>query len=88
MDRKETAREEFGASEGQKIVERHREKLLNTVEVLMEQMNMMYFFERIKETFIEPNLDELYKLMARCLKLYQMISDFMNIFSMLDRFYE
>ena len=77
------ARQEFERREGKKIVSLHRDKLLKTVKVLMEQMNMMYFYERIKEGFSEPSLDELYRLMARCLKLYQMINDFMRIFSLL-----
>lgn len=46
----------------------------------MNQMNMMYYFEKLKiqfnrfeETKTRPGISHLEKLMSRCLKLYQMI---------------
>ena len=53
-------------------------------------MNMMYFFEKIKLSFKEfeqpgnrPNIVHLEKIMTRCLKLYQMIDNFMKIFKLI-----
>jgi len=48
---------------------------MHTLEVLMNQMNMMYFLEKIKMMFfnLNPTLIHLKKLMSRCLKLYHTI---------------
>ena len=50
----------------------------------------MYFFEKIKLSFKEfeepgnrPNIVHLEKIMTRCLKLYQMIDNFMKIFKLI-----
>ena len=61
--------------EGKQIIEKYYKKTMRTVEVLMNQLNMMYFLERIKLALAgeEIDLDVLIKLMGRCLKLYDMI---------------
>ena len=52
----------------------------------------MYFFEKIKLSFKEfeqpgntPKLVHLEKMMTRCLKLYQMIDNFMKIFDLIKK---
>lgn len=39
---------EFAENEGVAIIEKHWEKTVNTLRALMNQMNMMYFFEKLK----------------------------------------
>ena len=60
---------------------------MHTLEVLMNQMNMMFYWERLKFYFDnnDPSLDVLYKLMSRILKLYIMIDNFMKIFRMIKK---
>ena len=79
--------EEFDESEGVTILNKHFEKTMHTLEVLMNQMNMMFYWERLKYFFDnnEPTLDILYKLMSRILKLYIMIDNFMKIFKMIKK---
>lgn len=72
----ENSLEEFSANEAQKIIEENFSKTMETMEVLMNQMNMMYHWEKVKIGFIEQEsitLDDVEKLLMRCLKLYKMI---------------
>lgn len=55
-------------------------------------MNMMYFYEKLKIKITEltkngrkPSLVHLEKIMSRCLKLYQMIDNFMKIFNLIKQ---
>ena len=59
---------------------------MHTLEVLMNQMNMMYHWEKLRFYFLEnePTIEALTKLMSRILKLYHMIDNFMKIFKMLE----
>ena len=68
------------------ILEDNFDKILVTVEILMNQLNMMYYWERLRIYFQnnEPTLESLAKLINRCLKLYQMIDNFMKIFKMIE----
>jgi len=38
---------EFAENEGVAIIDKHWEKTVNTLRALMNQMNMMYFFEKL-----------------------------------------
>lgn len=60
---------------------------MHTLEILMNQMNMMFYWERLRLYFVdkEPTLDILEKLMSRVLKLYQMIDNFMKIFKLIRK---
>jgi hypothetical protein len=56
----------------------------------MNFMNMMYYYEKLKLKIDElvaygntPSLIHLEKIMSRCLKLYQMIDNFMKIFKLI-----
>ena len=51
--------EEFIEKEGQVILKKHTSKTLHTLEVLMNQMNMMYYWEKIRLHFLNktPTLD-------------------------------
>lgn len=62
-------------------------KTMHTLEVLMNQCNMMYYFEKIATKYggIELNLDQLEKLMSRCLKQYTLIDSFINIFKLIHK---
>lgn len=64
---------------------------MNTLEHLMNLMNMMYYFQKLQlqfhelyETGKQPTLIMLEKVMQRCFKLYQMIDDFMKIFKLIE----
>jgi len=48
---------------------------------------MMYYWVRLKAYFNErrPTLEQLAKLMQRCLKLYQMIDSLMKIFALIRK---
>ena len=54
----------------------------------MTHLNMTYFWLRIKLFFSgrDPELEELSKLLNRCLKLYACISDIMQIFKLIKKF--
>ena len=43
--------EEFNENEGHAIVLKHWAKTVNTLQKLMNTMNMMYFFEKLKLQF-------------------------------------
>ena len=61
---------------------------METMEVLMNQMNMMYHWEKVKLGFMEQEsigLEDVEKLLMRCLKLYKMIDQFINIFKLIDK---
>ena len=84
------SQEEFNITEGQAILEKHWDKTLHTLEVLMTHTNMMYFFEKVKLEFdklqkhgIMPTLVHLEKVMNRCFKMYQLIDTFMKIFKLI-----
>ena len=86
----ENNNEEFNLNEGYAIIVKHWSKTVETLQTLMCNMNMMYYFERLKLKFkqferpgVMPSLIHLGKLMRRCLKLYQMIDSFMNIFKLI-----
>lgn len=51
---------------------------MHTIEVLMNQLNMMYYLEKIRLIFVdeEPTIAHLTKLMMRCTKLYDSINQF------------
>ena len=69
--------EEFNETEGQTIIEKHWSKTVHTLEVLMNQMNMMYYFHKLRLQIEQyeapgkrPSLMALEKIMNRCFKLY------------------
>ena len=78
---------EFQEKEGISILDKHFGKVMHTLEILMNQMNMMFYWERLRLYFVdkEPTLDILEKLMSRVLKLYQMIDNFMKIFKLIRK---
>mmetsp|Transcript_8523 Transcript_8523/g.13124 ORF Transcript_8523/g.13124 Transcript_8523/m.13124 type:complete len:202 (-) Transcript_8523:47-652(-) len=80
-------KEEFMKVEGVRIVNKHSKKTLNTLEILLQQLNMMYYWVRLKVYFDEhnPTLEQLAKLMQRCVKLYMMIDTFMKIFMLISK---
>jgi hypothetical protein len=69
--------EEFSQVEGVAIIQKHWVKTVDTLKKLMNQMNMMYFYEKLRVKISEltrggqqPSLIHLEKIMSRCLKLY------------------
>ena len=86
----EHTKQEFDEVEGRDVIAKHWTKVLLTYQRLMNQMNMMYFYERVKLKIAHlekpgnrPRIAHLEKLMGRCLKLYHMIDQFMNIFKLI-----
>ena len=77
---------DFLANEGAMIIDKHFLRVMRTLEILMNQLNMMFYWERLRYYFLEhePKIDDLHKLMSRILKLYQMIDHFMKIFKMME----
>ena len=73
--------------ESKVILDRHYKKTMHTVEVLMNQLNMMYYLEKIRLMFAdqEPTVGQLAKIMSRCLKLYQQMDQFIKIFKLIDK---
>ena len=51
----------------------------------MSQMNMMYYFEKLRRKINNPSTEQLLKLIKRCIKLYQMIDSFINIFKLISK---
>ena len=58
---------------------------MKTLNVLMSQMNMMYYFEKLRRKINNPSTEQLLKLIKRCIKLYQMIDSFINIFKLISK---
>jgi hypothetical protein len=60
---------------------------MHTMEVLMSQINLMYYCEKVRLDFAdkEPNLEQLEKLMSRTLKTYYAIDSFCNIFKLIHK---
>lgn len=54
----------------------------------MTNLNMNYFWIRIRVFFAnrDPVLEEIQKLLNRCLKLYACINDIMKIFKLIEKF--
>lgn len=71
----------------QSILDAHFEKTMLTIEALFNQMNMMYFWEKIRMLFTEknPTLVQLQKLMNRCLKLYHFIDSLIKVFKLIKK---
>jgi hypothetical protein len=97
MTKEEKNQEEFDKEEGPAIINKHWDKTILTLQRLMLQMNLTYYFERFRlklKLLLErslsnqsknrlPNLHLLEKLMARCLKMYEMIDHFMKVFKLI-----
>lgn len=85
MDAKEL--KEKYAEEQKTISEKYYSKTMHTLEVLMNQLNMMYYWEKIRLMFIDqdPNLIQLQKLMGRAVKCYAMIDNFIKIFKLIKK---
>jgi hypothetical protein len=68
--------DEFNKNEGDELIKKHFEKTVLTLKILMNNVNMMYYFEKLKVKIDEllaqkrPSLIHLEKIMIRCLKLY------------------
>ena len=58
---------------------------MKTLEVLMAQVNMQCYFDRLQAFFGNsiPDVSQLDKLISRCLKLYVMIDNFFTIYKMI-----
>lgn len=91
VNEKDAKHNEFQENEGMAIISQHWQKTFQTLEHLMNLMNMMYYYQKIKVRFNEfltkegkPSLDMLEKVMNRCFKLYGMIDHFMKIFKLIQ----
>jgi len=75
------------AEEQKTLSEKYYNKTMHTLEVLMNQLNMMYYWEKIRLMFIDqdPNLIQLQKLMGRAIKCYNMIDNFVKIFNLIKK---
>jgi len=73
--------------QSRELNELYYEKTMHTMEVLMSQMNLMYYCEKVRLDFAdhEPNLQQLEKLMSRSLKMYHAIDSFTNIFKLIHK---
>jgi hypothetical protein len=80
-----TNEQEFNETEGKEIIHVNFKKTMKTLEVLMNQVNMQCYFDRLKAFFgdSKPDMSQLDKLITRCLKLYLMIDNFFTIFKMI-----
>lgn len=83
--------QEFNEAEGQAIIKKHWAKTMNTIKKLMLEMNMMYYWEKLKMHYAKfddpenrPKIQNLEKLLLRCKKLYDQINSFMKIFKLID----
>jgi hypothetical protein len=71
----EQTEEEMMRTEEGELVEKYFVKSIHTIEVLFNQLNMMYFWEKLRMLFADttPSLSQTVKLMVRCSKLYHLI---------------
>jgi len=80
--------EEMNQTDAKGIHKLYYDKTMNTLEVLMNQLNMMYYYEKVRVEFADQDvleIDQLEKLMSRCLKLYQLLDSFVNIFKLIHK---
>lgn len=68
------------------VIDKYFEKTMHTLEILMNQLNMMYYWEKVRLMFIDetPTIGQVQKLMSRCLKLYGKIDAFIKIFKLIQ----
>jgi len=79
--------EEINENEAKQILDKYFDKTFHTLEVLMNQLNMMYYWEKVRLMFVDvtPTLVHLQKIMSRCLKLYRKIDTFIKIFKLIQK---
>lgn len=67
--------EEVTLETTKEIIEKYLKKTMQTLQVLMNQMNMMFYWEKLRLEFSDQEIDlfTLKKLQSRCIKLYKMI---------------
>jgi hypothetical protein len=66
---------------------KYLDKTMRTLSILMNQMNMMYYWEKIRLEYCDQDTLDYYsleKLMSRCVKLYKMIDQFIKIFKLIS----
>lgn len=73
--------------ERRKLVKEHQTKTFRTIEVLMNQLNMQFYWENLKAKYAErkTTLEDLSKVMARSLKMYSLIDHIMKIFHLINK---
>lgn len=70
------------------INKKYLDKTMRTLSILMNQMNMMYYWEKIRLEYCDQDILSIFdleKLMSRCVKLYKMIDQFINIFKLISK---
>lgn len=70
------------------INEKYLAKTMQTLQVLMNQMNMMYFWEKLRLEYGDQDVLDLFtlsKLQSRCVKLYKMIDQFVDVFKLISK---
>jgi len=87
MGNGDDSEEELAKERTAELNELYYEKTMHTMEVLMSQMNLMYYCEKVRLDFAdhEPNLQQLEKLMSRSLKMYHAIDSFSKVFKLIHK---
>ena len=70
------------------INQKYLAKTMRTLQVLMNQMNMMYYWEKVRMEFADQEMLDpftLSKLQSRCVKLYKMMDQFVDIFKLISK---
>lgn len=70
------------------INQKYLAKTMQTLQILMNQMNMMYYWEKLNLEYGDKETLDLFalrKLQSRCLKLYKMIDQFVDIFKLISK---
>lgn len=77
--------EDFENSDGVKIATKHSAKTLRTLETLLSQLNMGFYWVKMSVHFDnnDPTLHQLAKLIKRCIKLYMLIDGLMKVFKLI-----
>lgn len=77
---------EFTQDDAPQLIQENHAKLMRTLEILMNQVNMMFCFEKIKIYLSEKpekTLEDFEKLIQRCIKVYVLIDNLIKIFKLI-----
>ena len=75
-------------NDAKELQTKYFDKTMHTLEVLMNQLNMMYYWEKLRLEFADHeaiDLSILEKLMNRCVKMYNLVDSFINIFKLIHK---
>ena len=83
--RKEKYKEDRTIEEKKSFIESHHKKAMMTLKILMRQLNLEYFYDRVELRYSDVKVKVVVKALIRSLKLYEAIDNIILIFKLLNK---